>query len=313
MKVLFISSGNTDSGINPVVYNQGESLKKIGLEIDYFPVIGRGWKGYFKNIPKLKNRLKQENYDLCHAHYSLSGYAASLAGAKPLIVSLMGSDIFETGFQQTLIKGFKFLFWDACLVKSNGMKHQLGINSVQVIPNGVDLEKFRIIERGKALIKTGFSGDYFNILFLADPSRREKNYDLALKAVELLPAELCKLHTIYNLDNNLVPYYLNAADCLLLTSYWEGSPNVIKEAMACNCSFVATDVGDVREIAGGCKGCHITSGWEPAEVAAKLEFVRNKAGKSKGRTRIKELGLDADKIGEKLKSIYEKMIRISKH
>ena len=48
-------------------------------------------------------------------------------------------------------------------------------------------------------------------------------------------------------QDQLVKYY-NSVDCLILTSFHEGSPNVIKEAMACNLPIVSTKVGDVEEI-----------------------------------------------------------------
>jgi hypothetical protein len=94
MKVLFVSSGNSEFGISPIVKNQGESLKQNGIDLDYFTIKGKGIKGYLKNIPILKKYLKYHNYDIIHAHYSLLAIVATLSGAKPLVVSLMGSDIY---------------------------------------------------------------------------------------------------------------------------------------------------------------------------------------------------------------------------
>lgn len=94
MKVLFVSSGNSEFGISPIIKNQGESLKQNGIDLYYFTIKGKGIKGYLKNIPILKKYLKNHNYDIIHAHYSLSAIVATLSGAKPLVVSLMGSDIY---------------------------------------------------------------------------------------------------------------------------------------------------------------------------------------------------------------------------
>jgi hypothetical protein len=94
MKVLFVSSGNSEFGISPIIKNQGESLKQNGIDLDYFTIKGKGIKGYLKNIPILKKYLKYHNYDIIHAHYSLLAIVATLSGAKPLVVSLMGSDIY---------------------------------------------------------------------------------------------------------------------------------------------------------------------------------------------------------------------------
>jgi len=64
-------------------------------------------------------------------------------------------------------------------------------------------------------------------------------------------------------------FWLNASDALLLTSMHEGSPTVVKEALACGLPVVSVDVGDVAERIEGIEGCHLASP-EPAELAGKL-------------------------------------------
>ena len=98
MKLLFVSSGNSKNGISTIIKNQGVSLKNQDIELDFFTIEGKGIKGYLKSIPYLKKQLKENKYDIVHAHYSLSAFTASLAGAKPLIVSLMGSDVKSKGY-----------------------------------------------------------------------------------------------------------------------------------------------------------------------------------------------------------------------
>jgi len=92
LKVLFVSSGNSENGISPIVKKQGESLINSGVDVGYFSIIGKGLKGYLKNVIPLKKHIRQHPYDLIHAHYSFSAFTATLAGCKPLVVSLMGSD-----------------------------------------------------------------------------------------------------------------------------------------------------------------------------------------------------------------------------
>jgi len=95
MKVLFVSSGNSEFGISPIVKNQGESLKQNGIDLDYFTIKGKGINGYLKNIPILKKYLKAHHYDIIHAHYSFCGWVTKLTLTKiPVIVSLMGSDTY---------------------------------------------------------------------------------------------------------------------------------------------------------------------------------------------------------------------------
>ena len=93
MKILFISSGNSSQGISPIIHNQGESLKKNGVILEYLTIKGKGLIGYLKSIPMIRKHIKKNKYDIVHAHYSFSAFAASFAGASPLIVSLMGSDV----------------------------------------------------------------------------------------------------------------------------------------------------------------------------------------------------------------------------
>jgi glycosyltransferase involved in cell wall biosynthesis len=106
-----------------------------------------------------------------------------------------------------------------------------------------------------------------------------------------------------------VNLYLNAADCLLLYSSSEGSPQLIKEAMACNCPVVSTDVGDVKWVIGETNGCYITS-FETGDVAGKLidalEFTRS-LGRTNGRNRITALGLDSRSVALKLMEVYSKL------
>jgi len=95
MKVLFVSSGNSEFGISPIVKNQGESLKQNGIDLYYFTIKGKGINGYLKNIPILKKYLKTHHYDVIHAHYSFCGWVSKLTLTKiPVIVSLMGSDTY---------------------------------------------------------------------------------------------------------------------------------------------------------------------------------------------------------------------------
>lgn len=97
MKVIFIASGNanTPNGITSIVSNQGKSLEKEGIKIDYFGIKGKGLKSYFKAIGKLKKTLKNKEYDVIHSHYGLCGIVSYYAHKnEKLVQSFMGSDIY---------------------------------------------------------------------------------------------------------------------------------------------------------------------------------------------------------------------------
>ena len=312
MKVLFVSSGNNISGISTIVANQGASIRNEGIYLNYFTIKGRGAIGYLKNIPVLKRHLNNNRYDIIHAHFSLSALVATLTfSGIPLVISLMGSDVQMNRLWLGIIKINYRFFWYAVIVKSETMKEKLKLKNAFVIPNGVDLNKFILVDKNIARQKLDIAPTEKYILFLADPTRYEKNFALAQKAICLLKKESLILKVIFNENQDTIVNYLNAVDLLLLTSFWEGSPNVLKEAMACNCPIVATDVGDVRWLLDGVEG-HFISSFSPIDVAAKIEQAidfSNKIVRTRGRERIIKLGLDSNNVAQKIISVYKNVLK----
>lgn len=305
MNILFVSSGNSKNGISPLIKNQGESLIKLHHNVTFFTIKGKGFKGYFKSIFELRRFLKKQKFDIIHAHYSLSGMVASLAGAKPIVISLMGSDVKASPVLKYIIRIFSLLFWKQIIVKSRDMKEDSGLNKAYIIPNGVDFNKFKPIKRSDAINETGWDPNKKHILFAANPDRPEKNFKLAKEAFNLIKNDAIQLQKLIDIPNKKMPYYFNAADVILLTSLWEGSPNVIKEAIACNCKIIAVDVGDIRELIGNTKGCHITN-FDASQIANKLLLSLNSEQKTNGRDTIRHL--DSVTIANKLTNIYKSTI-----
>lgn len=307
INVLYVCSGNKKTGISPIAINQGESLKQAGVKLEYFPVVGKGVKGYFRNVFHLRKHLSKNKYDLMHASYSLTAIMSALTFTSiPKVASLMGSDLHMNRFWKSLIKLNTWFFWKEVLVKSNEMKSILNLKKAHVIPNGVDLNLFKPINKTEAQIKINFNPLKKHVIFLSDPSRPEKNWKLAEESVKLLKDENVELHAIYNTPNELIPYYLSAADCLLLTSLREGSPNAIKEALACNCPIAATDVGDVRERIDGVEGCYICS-FDPENVKEKLQAILSSDRRINGSEKIKDI--DSSVIADKIISVYSSVLK----
>jgi glycosyltransferase involved in cell wall biosynthesis len=307
MKVLFVSSGNRISGLSNIVLKQGKSLVDRGIEVEYFLINGKGIKGYLNAVPQLKKRLTQNKFDLIHAHYSLSGIVAALTGVRPLVVSLMGSDVKSSRWNKYLIKIFNYYFWDKIIVKTYDMVTSLGISNIEVIPNGVNLSVFYPQDKVKSQEYLKWDPIKKHILFLSDPSRHEKNFQLFDYALKFLNSEILEIHSLCNIEAELVPVYLNASDVVVSTSIWEGSPNSIKEAMACNVPVVSTDVGDVKWIFGETKGCFLTS-FDENDLASKLILAINfsdTVGRTEGIQRILKLELKSENIAERIKCIYE--------
>ncbi len=324
MKVLFVSSGNNKFGISPIVFNQGESLKKQGILIDYFAIKGKGIDGYVRNVPLLKSYLQQKVYDLIHSHYGLCGFVSILSDRSiPKVLSLMGSDaygeynsqgrVFLRSYPTVMTTVISVLRSKHVIVKSENIRRVIPFKkAISIIPNGVDIYRFLPMEREEALskLKLDLNGKY--VLLLGDKSDPRKNYKLASEAMNLI-SNKSTLIAPYPVDNELIPFYLNACDVLLLTSTMEGSPNVIKEAMSCNCPIVSTNVGDVKWLFGEEPGHFITT-FDPPDVAEKimaaLDFSK-KFGRTNGRKRIIELGLDSDTVAKKIINVYKDVLNKS--
>lgn len=310
MDILFVCSGNSKYGISPVVKNQAESLKRVGCRVEFYTIQGKGFWGYIGNITKLRNVIRTRRF-IVHAHYSLSAFVSTLAGAKPLVVSLMGSDVHERIWYKWILRILSKYCWDATIVKSRLMQESINLKDVKIISNGVDLLNFREIEKKIACHQLGWSSDKAYVLFAADPTRYEKNYDLARNAFNLLNNPNVVLHHLDHMPISLMPFLYGACDVILLCSLWEGSPNIIKEAMACNCPIVATEVGDVRWVLGDTEGCYIAS-FDPHDFAEKintaLQYAREK-GRTNGRKRIIDLGLDSETVALKIFNVYRNVIK----
>lgn len=307
MKVLFVSSGRLGD-TSYLVKNQGESLTKRGVIVDFYIIEGSGILGYLKTIPKLRRKIKEGKYDIVHAHYSFSAFAASLAGSFPLVVSLMGSDAYMSTFWRWCAQIFCFFRWDATIVKTKHMEDMLKMSKLYVIPNGVNMERFTLIDKDVAREKIKYFSNKKLVVFIADPGRPEKNYALAQQAVANLNSSEIELMPVYNVSNDKIPYFLNAADVLLLTSKWEGSVNVIKEALACNLPIVSTDVGDVKFNISGVDGCYVCD-QDVKDLSEKLSLAISYDRRTKGRQRIVELGLDSDSIATRLIEVYNSLLK----
>ena len=306
MRILFISSANKNRGISPIVQNQKQSLIENGLIVDSYPIVGNGLLGYLKNIKNLRRYSNIHHYDIFHAHYSLSAFAVTLAGCRPLVVSLMGSDTKPNTVSTFLIRFLNTISWSTCIVKSEKMRNDIKIKNALIIPNGVNFNRVFPISKSEAQKRLHFNPGKKHILFASDPDRPEKNYALADKAIRLIKNYDIQVHFLRNINNNEVALHYCASDIVLLTSTREGSPNTIKEAMACNRPIVCTDVGDVKAIIGPTKNCFVCS-FNKNEIALKIEYIlSNNIQETNGRKKISYL--TDNKIAEKIIQVYESIL-----
>lgn len=303
MNVLFVYKGPR----NPIVDSQAGSISRKGVHVRKFPLNISRPLSYLWEYFRLLAFTRKHRIDLIHAHYGFSGIISGLTFRRT-ICSLMGSDVFRS---HRLITGaihffYKFI-WKKTIVKSAEMR-ELFPESV-VIPNGVDLRVFKPSGKSEAITETPLDGSRRNVIYVVEQfHRNSKNFQLAESTCgEHLKRPDVELTLVTDKQQRDLVYYYNAADVLLLTSLSEGSPNVVKEAMACNCPIVSTDVGDVKKVLGDCEGCYLTS-YDPADVAEKIEKALAFNNRTNGRDRIRRLGLDAGTVAETIIDIYKKQI-----
>ncbi|HOY84103.1 MAG TPA: glycosyltransferase [Candidatus Syntrophosphaera sp.] len=308
MKVLFVCRGHGKARprISPITKAQARSLERAGLSVDIFPLRGNWIKAYLGSVLQLRSYIKKTKPDIVHGHYSLCGFTATLASPKPVIVSLMGSDVKQSGLLRLITKFFANHIWKVTIVKSQDIKLSLGLDSVFVLPNGVDLDMFKPMPRENCRRELGWPESNKIILFAADPKRNEKNFSLAKASCEKLDSHFVVLKVVHGVKQETMPVIINASDLLLLTSVWEGSPNVVKEAMACNIPVVSTNVGDVDALFGDTQGYFIAKP-ETDDVRRKVDACLAYPQKVNGRDRLISLNLDASVIAAKLIDLYEKV------
>ncbi len=313
MKVLFVSSG-TRIGLSPIIKNQGESLKKQGIEVEYYLLKHSGIKGYIKSIPLLRKYLKDNEFDIIHAHYGYLGIVAHFARTKEkLVVSMMGSELLWNKISgQKIIgsihKSINNLFcryYDHVIVKSKELLSHLNKenNNYSVIPNGVSFERFKPISTKTAREYLGWDTDKIYVVFPGNPERPEKNFSLTKESLAKTGLDVT-IVPFKNIPNEELVYYYNAANLVLFTSIYEGSPNVIKESLACNANVVSTPCGDVPEILPKCNGCRLVKYDSSIIKDAVLELINDQEG-SNGREMIEDLKDTV--IASKIINIYRSL------
>jgi len=313
---------------NPVfgvfIKSQIDSLKKY-VDIDLLVLSGgNGISPYLKDIPKITSKIKQQP-DLIHIHYGNASTLVKLLHRSkiPIITSYCGDDLLgtlKTEKSYTLksivlkkINNFLSRLDTESIVKSDVLAQEIrGVaKKIHIIPNGVDTEKFNFVNKNEArkVLKLQVSEDKKIILFPADTKNPRKNFKLLSDALSKINNKNYQVLTFENrtVTPDLVPLYLNAADLVISTSFYEGSPNIIKEAMACNCSVFSTDCGDVKWLLDEVNGSKILS-YSEEEWTKELEIFLTKNNDQtivNAREMLIKKELDIDSVAKKIIRIYD--------
>lgn len=239
------------------VSDQVEAMRGLGAEVSLFtfPV---GARTYLPAARRLRRLLRGSSFDVVHAHYGLCGWVASLAGARPLVVTFHGTDVRHrlVGPTSRLLARRIDLAAGAsrAIFEPEGGRRGLARarSPIAVLPCGFDASRFRAIPRSSARERLGLDPDGRYLLFPADPARRVKRHDRALEVARMADADLL---TAGEVDPERMPDWLNAAAAVLVTSENEGFGLVALEALACGVPVLSTPVGVAPFAVSDTAGC----------------------------------------------------------
>lgn len=317
MKVLFVSSPGKKFDIVPFIESQAISLQNNGILVDHYLIGGKGLRGYLSEIPKLRKNLSGKKYDIIHAHYVFAGWVAYISSPKACnIVSFMGSDVYGVvnsqgrriprGYIDIVASRLLQPFVDKIIVKSNNLKDYVYLkNKASVIPNGVDYERFKPRDKKEARKNLKLPLDKRLVLFLGDPNSPRKNIALLKNALKRIHHKQINLVAPFPVEQEKIAQYYNACDVLVLASYLEGSPNVIKEGMASNIPIVSTKVGDVQEVVGNTDGCFVCT-YDAMDMSQKILNALSYNEGTNGREDIRSLEINV--IAKRIIEIYNDLL-----
>ena len=321
MKVLHITN-NYPTRNHPIfgifVKEQIDSLSSLGIENEVFFINGRelGKSAYWSSIKELRMKLKDAKYDALHCHHSFSAVILFLTFRFfkfKKIVSYQNPPEKEGGLFLFRVINF---FFNAIIVK-NISESASNNHKVNYLPNGVNTEFFKPQDIEKSLEELKLNSNKKYILFMDSYKRRaQKRVDRFNEVINILlkdgnPHNIEPL-ILTNTDRSFIPLYMSISALHLLTSDFEGSPNSVKECLACNTPVVSCPVGNVDDLIGDVEGCYVSESFKPTELAELvLKCLEKKS--FMGREKLLSKKLDINSVALNLRAIYKSMIENGKN
>ena len=325
IRVLMVTSDwlwNSWGGPAVFIARQAEFLRREGVDVDLFPFRGaRDPRNYLAAWREVSRRVEGGGYDLVHAQFGQSGITA-LPKRLPLVVTYRGDDLegiigqngryLPTGWVLRSLSRLVARQADAAIVVSEHMRRYLPRSvEAHVMPSGIDLDLFRPEPRDVVRHRLGLPLETRLILFVGNPLLARKRYGLAQAAVDLVNRTMpARLIVGWEMQHRQIADLMNASDALVVTSMQEGSPNSVKEALACNLPVVSVQVGDVPARLGGISGCELCPDERAETIAAGLERVLQRGGRVEGRSAVRHL--DERLLTQRLIGIYRSVLPASK-
>jgi teichuronic acid biosynthesis glycosyltransferase TuaC len=222
------------------VRDQVDALeRRDDVEIEVFS-FAPGLTRYPKAARDLRRRYRDRTFDIVHAHFGLTAWPAIVAHKGPVVVTLHGNDLLHPRSNRITRAALPFTALPAAVSRefSGNIPGAGTRRRVAVLPVGIDLSRFRPIPRKQARERLNLDPDGPYLLFPHDPDRPLKRFDRA-KAV----AGDTPLLRMGRVPPEEVPYWINAANAVLVPSQAEGFGLSVLEALACGVPAIGTPVG----------------------------------------------------------------------
>lgn len=320
MKVLSIIPG-PDSGTNMVfARRQIASLRKYGIEIETYHIKSRTFlPSLVKTIFEIKKKIWSFKPDLIHANYgTMTAFLAAFTNCRPLVITFHGSDVNKTpsdgiirDFLGRVLSNVAALRATNLICVSRNVKNNLWWKQdiVKIIPCGINIDEFNVMDKKLARRELGWEDSELVVLFNAN-NPKVKRLDIAEKTIKIVKYSWpnARLHILRNVDPHLIPFYINASDCLLICSDSEGNPMIVREALACNLPIVGVDVGDIAEVLKDIKCTYIVEK-EPNSLAMAIAEVFVCRVCSDGRKQLIEKKLTEKDIAEEIYTTYKRILK----
>jgi teichuronic acid biosynthesis glycosyltransferase TuaC len=235
----------------PFVRDQVEALRRradVEVELFHFPA---GTRNYPRAARELRRRYEPGEFDVVHVHFGLVAWPALLAGLRPLVVTLHGNDLLHPRSRPVTRAALPFMALPAAVSRafSENIPGAGRTRRVAILPCGVDVTRFHPIPRVEARQRLGLDPGGPYLLFPHDPSRPLKRFDRAQEAAGDVP-----LLTLGGVPAEEVPYWINAANAVVVPSENEGMGLAVIEASACDVPAFGTPVGAHAVALGGIEG-----------------------------------------------------------
>jgi glycosyltransferase involved in cell wall biosynthesis len=261
--------------------------------------------GYLSNYKRLKQVIKTYQPDLIHAHFGLCGALCVMQTKVPVVITCHNGETLSKSANIISSLAVQRAKHTICVAQHIYDKLYLKPKNYTIKPCGIEVTE--VVNKDIAKQKMGLPNDKYNILFGGSFSNLRKNVALANAALEILHRDDINLIEMKGFNREQVTLLYNACDMLLLPTKSEGSPQVLKEAMAYNCPVVATDVADIAYLLDGVSNSYVTS-FDPQVVAEKITLALECGQRTNGRERIEKLKLENSQVAKTIYSIYQQVL-----